>query len=485
MKSPNIASAKELAANIRNRDISCVELLSYFLDRIDRFNPSLNAVVVDIRDRALEEARRLDAEVAAGTLRGALHGVPMTIKESFNITGCATTWGNPAWKDNIAASDAEAVRRMKSIGVNLHGKTNVPLSLADFQSYNEIYGTTNNPYALDRTPGGSSGGSAVALAAGLTGIEAGSDIGGSIRNPSHFCGIFGHKPTWNLLSMRGHSGPGDVRTNTDISVIGPMARSAHDLEVALKALAGPDDIMARGYSLNLPEFGDRDVSSLRVAVWSDDLQCPVSADVRKRVEAVGQALSDRGARVDVSARPAFDAGNSHDAYQMLLQSTMASRLPEPLYQALLDQAAKYDPNDQSEAARVFRQQTARFRDWAGANETRQQLRWAWHEFFERYDVLIAPVSPTAAFPQDQRNFSQRTLHVDNLELPYFQQVFWAGLTGVALLPSTVIPTGLDDNGLPIGVQIVGPEYGDLITIQLAQRLEDDGFRFVPPPAFGA
>lgn len=479
---PVFAGAHQLAAMIHRGEIGCEELLQLFLQRIDRFNPGLNAVIVDMRDQALAEARRMDEQRRKGSARGELFGVPMTIKESYNVAGTPTTWGNPDWKNNITHEDAEAVKKLKSIGVNLHGKTNVPLALADFQSYNDVYGTTHNPYDRTRTPGGSSGGSAVALAAGFTGIEAGSDIGGSIRNPAHFCGVFGHKPTWNLCWSRGHSAPGDHRTSPDIAVIGPLGRTARDLDIALRAMAGPDDIAARGFSLNLPILGARKLSDLRVAVWADDEFCPVSREVRSRVEAVGNALRDRGAQVDFTTRPALTSADTHETYQRLLQATLASRTPDEQFDGLVKQAGKYAVDDHSEAANVFRQQTARFRDWAGANEDRQQLRWRWHEFFQNYDVVLAPVTPTVAFPQDQRKFSERTLRVDNVEIPYFKQVFWAGLSGVVYLPSTVIPTGLNSQGLPIGVQIIGPEYGDLITIGVADALEQDGFRFVPPPA---
>jgi amidase len=264
------ASATELAAAIKRRDISAVELLTLYLERVDKYNGALNAIIVDIRDRALEEAAAADRALADGETLGPLHGVPMTIKESYNLTGTPTTWGNPDWKDNVAKEDAEAVKRLKAAGAIVFGKTNVPLSLADFQSYNDIYGTTNNPYNHERIPGGSSGGSAAALAAGLTGLEAGSDIGGSIRNPAHFCGIFGHKPTHNLIWMRGHSPPGDIRSSSDISVIGPMARSAADLDTALRQMAAPDPIRARGFRLDLPELGPRGLEGLKVAVWSDD-----------------------------------------------------------------------------------------------------------------------------------------------------------------------------------------------------------------------
>ncbi len=478
------ASATEQAAAIRRREISAVELLKLYLDRVDRYNGALNAIVVDIRELALERAAAADEALARGEEPGPFHGVPMTIKESYNLAGTPTTWGNPSWKDNIPTEDAEAVKKLKKAGVIVFGKTNVPLALADFQSYNDIYGTTNNPYNHERVPGGSSGGSAAALAAGLTGLEAGSDIGGSIRNPCHFCGVFGHKPTHNLLWIRGHSPPGDMRSKPDISVIGPLARSAADLDTALRVLAGPDEIMARGYRLDLPEFDTaRGLSGLRVAVWSDDEMCPVETEVRDRVESVAAACRDAGASVDDQARPAFSSRHSHDVYQHLLQATMAARMPDEDYDSLKRYVATLDPEDDSETAKVLRAQVSSFKEWKHSDELRNKLRWAWHEFFRDHDVLITPIMPTAAFPHDQREFRERTIRVNNEERHYFEQVFWAGLTGVAYLPSTVIPTGLNREGLPIGVQIVGPEYGDLITIGVARELEAAGFRFEPPPAY--
>lgn len=476
-------SATELASRIADKQVSSEELLKTYLERVDLHNDAINAIVVDVREQALARAREADAATARGESWGPFHGVPMTIKESYNLAGTPTTWGNPDWQDNVPAEDAVPVKKLQDAGAVVFGKTNVPLALADFQSYNDVYGTTSNPYDLERVPGGSSGGSAAALAAGLTGLEIGSDIGGSIRNPAHFCGVFGHKPTWNLLWMRGHSGPGDVRAMPDISVIGPLARSAQDLDTAVRTMAGPDDIASRGYRLDLPELGGRKLDDLKVAVWADDPLCPVSAEVRGRIDRVVQMFTDAGARVDHEARPAFTSTHTHETYQHLLQATMATRMPEADYRGLQDRLAQIDPKDDSPAARVLRAQTSSFRDWSGANEARHKLRWQWHEFFKDYDVLLAPIMPTPAFRHDHRPFGERTIDIDGQEVPYFNQVFWAGLTGVAYLPSTVIPTGLTDDGLPIGLQIVGPEYADLITIGVARMLEAAGCQFVPPQKY--
>jgi amidase len=273
-----------------------------------------------------------------------------------------------------------------------------------------------------------------------------------------------------------------VLSPSDISVIGPLARSARDLETAVLVMAGPDEIAGRGLTLSLPRLG-KPVSALNVAVWSDDTVCPVSRAVRERVETVAAALRDAGANVDDSARPDFVAADSNAAFQFLLQATMTARIPDEDYAALQKQVAELGSDDESFRARTLRAQAATFRDWYSRNEIRTHLRWAWHAFFERFDVLLTPIMPTSAFPHDHGPFGARTVDVDGVKRPYFEQVFWAGLAGVSLLPATIVPTGPDANGLPIGVQIVGPEYGDLITIAVAQLLEQAGFAFKPPPGY--
>ena len=474
------ASATELAAGIKRRDVGCVELLRYFLDRVDRFNPDLNAIIVDIRDEAMARAEAADAALAGGEDWGPLHGVPMTVKESYDVAGTPTTWGTPELKDSIAEKDALAVTRLKSAGAVIFGKTNVPLMLADFQSYNDIYGTTNNPWDLDRAPGGSSGGSAASLAAGMTGLEMGSDIGGSIRNPAHFCGVFGHKPTWMLLPPRGHATRG-VLSPSDISVIGPLARSATDLALAVDICGGPDEIAARGLKLQLPKLA-KAPGELKVAVWRDDAMARVDESVALRVDAVAEALEQAGAQVDHEARP-VDAEHAHTVYQCLLQATMSARLAPERFAAVERRVEVIDPGDTSPWARIQRSQTARFREWIANNEQRTRIRWQWHDFFKRFDLLLSPIMSTSAFPHDQRPFGDRTLTVNGVQEPYFNQVFWAGLASGACLPATVLPTGIDARGLPIGVQLIGPEYGDLATIGVAEFLEQQGFAFQPPPAY--
>ncbi|MCH9671036.1 MAG: amidase [Gammaproteobacteria bacterium] len=475
-------SANELAAMIQQKTISSEELLDLYLRRVDQFNPDLNAIIVFDIEKARERARQADAATQRGECWGPLHGVPMTIKESYNIAGLPTTFGNPDFANNIADEDALSVQRLLKAGVVIFGKTNVPLALADFQSYNAIYGTTNNPWGKTRTPGGSSGGSAAALAAGITGFECGSDIGGSIRNPAHFCGVFGHKPTWGILPPRGHALPG-VLAQSDLSVIGPMARSAHDLEIGVLAMAGPDEIQSHGLQLSLPRARKASLSQYKVAVWSTDDMAPVATEVENRIRGIGETIASAGGQVDYDARPAFEASTAHDIFQTLLQATMSGRIPDGPYRKMQQRAAALGDDDTSTRAKTMRRQVATHRDVLQANEARTRLRWAWHEFFKEYDAIVTPMMAVSAFEHDQRPFGERSIMVDDIERPYFEQVFWAGLAISSYLPATVIPTGPDATGLPIGAQIIGPEYGDLNTIELASHLEAAGYAFVPPPGY--
>src|SRR5947209_1317102 len=271
-------SARQLAADIKKKKIGCLELLDLYLARIEKYDGALNAVVVRDFERARTRARAADRALARRQAWGPLHGVPMTIKESYDVAGLPTTWGVPAYAKNVATKNAVAVDRLLDAGVVLFGKTNVPLFLADWQSYNAIYGTTNNPWDLSRAPGGSSGGSAAALAAGLTGLEAGSDIGSSIRNPAHYCGVYGHKPTFGIVPPRGQAMPGRLAQG-DISVIGPLGRSAEDLEVGLGIMAGPDEIDGAGYKLALPAPRQKALRDFRVAVMLTDPNSEVDDEV--------------------------------------------------------------------------------------------------------------------------------------------------------------------------------------------------------------
>lgn len=477
------ADATTLAKKIRDKEISSVELLEHYVSRMDKYNPDINAIVCTQLDKARIRAGEADEALARGESWGPLHGLPMTVKESYNITGLPTTWGNPELKNNIADHDAVACERLQNAGAVIFGKTNVPIHLADFQSYNEVYGTTGNPHDLERTPGGSSGGSAAALAAGLTGLEMGSDIGGSIRNPAHYCGVFGHKPTWGVLPMRGHAMPG-VLTPSDISVIGPLARSAEDLKLVMDIVGGADEIHQPGWKLELPHPQQKSFADYKIAVWADDTLAPVDQSIKDRVLKVAKLVEDAGGEVDFGARPDFDAAYSNDQYTNLLHSAMSARQPAEVFEQNWQRRQSLEEGDNSALAQVTIASTLFYRDWHQHNENRTHLRWAWHKFFKEFDLLLTPMCVTSAFPHDQNpQQSQRVITVNNETRPYFEQVYWAGLTGVSYLPSTVVPTGLDHQGLPIGVQIVGREMGDLHTIEFARKVHEEMGGFVPASAY--
>ena len=475
-------SATELARMIRAKELSSRELTDLYIDRIERLDGPLNAVVVRDFERARAAADAADQALAQGRNLGPLHGLPMTIKESYDVAGLPTTWGIPEFRDNVAQSDSEVVRRYRAAGAHILGKTNVPRELADFQSYNDIYGTTNNPWDVTRVPGGSSGGSAAALAAGFTALESGSDIGGSIRNPAHFCGVYGHKPTWNIVPPQGHALPG-MLAPPDIAVMGPLARSAEDLALALDLIAGAGPLNARGWKLDLPKPAKRSLAEYRVAVWPNDERAPVSIEIADRAQQLADRLALLGATVSDSVRPPVDLDVSHETYLYMLNGVMAAGMPEDQFREAAAYVATLDPADRSQAAVMARSAVQHHRDWLRFNNGRERLRMAWRAFFDEWDVLICPQMSTPAFPHDHRPMEARTLTVDNQELPYFQQLFWAGTITVAYLPSTVFPTGPSREGLPIGLQAVSAEYNDYVCIDFARLLAREFGGFVAPPDY--
>jgi len=475
--------AHVLARKLRRREVSSEELMRLYLDRVARHNPKINAIVVMDGDKALSQAREADRELARGEVRGPLHGLPMTVKESYDVAGWKTTWGNPAWKDNVATSDAVVVERLKRAGAIVFGKTNVPLLLGDFQSTNEIYGRTNNPWNLERVPGGSSGGSSAALAAGLTGLEAGSDIGGSLRNPAHYTGTYAHKPSYGIVPTRGQMPPGIVGVG-DLSVVGPMGRAAEDLDLELSLIAGADGAEANAWKLDLPPPVTDGFKGLRVAVWADDPHSPVDAAVGDRLHAAVEAIGKAGALVDDKARPDFDVELAHTTYLRLLRGTTAARQPKEVFDGYLRKLPTLADDDRGYTATVIRGATLYHRDWIGWNETRAKMRRVWARFFENWDVLIAPVAPTTAFPHNSEpDRDKRFLSINGKPVAYSSQLFWAGLPIMPFLPATAAPAGLARDGLPAGLQIIGAFGQDRTTIAVSKWLERLIGGFMPPPGW--
>ncbi|HTW54750.1 MAG TPA: amidase [Stellaceae bacterium] len=474
------ASATRLAADIRDRKIGCVELLDFFLARADKYNPKLNAIIAWQVDKARGRARAADEALAKGESWGPLHGLPMTVKESFNLAGLPTTFGNPVWKDNVPGANSVVVDRLQAAGAVIFGKTNVPYMLSDSQSYNDIYGVTNNPWDVTRGPGGSSGGEAATLAAGMSALGAGSDIAGSLRNPAHYSGVYGHKPTWGLIPTRGHGPPGVV-TPTDISVVGPMARSADDLALALDILAGPDVLQQAAWRVALPAPRGNSLKDFRVAVWGSADEAPIDDGVATLIAAAVGAIRKAGATVDEGARPNVTMAENHRLFMQLLRAATAGRLTDEAFAEQVEIAAGLAPDDMSRRAHTARGAAMSHREWVRANEARSKLRYTWRDFFTRFDVLLAPVAATAAYAHDHNpDVDARRVIVNGRPGPHVD-IVWNGLAALSYLPATAAPIGLTADGLPVGLQIIGAEGDDRTTIEFARLLAGEIGGFTPPP----
>jgi amidase len=390
----------------------------------------------------------------------------MTIKDSFQTAGMRTTSGAPELANFVPQEDAWPVARLREAGAVIFGKTNLPIYAGDLQSYNEVFGTTNNPYDVSRTPGGSSGGSAAALACGFTPLELGSDIGGSIRLPSHMSGVVGHKPSYGIVPAHGQiPGPPGTLTLADLAVAGPMARSVEDLELGLTIMAGPNRWERPAWRLELPPPRRQTLKEYRVAAWLDDPRCRVEPEVRTLLERASHLLADAGARVDPEARPAFTLDKVADTFFALLQAALAggvSRDTLEHYAATTGETA---------VARTRRALAMRHREWLSYNERRLQLRKQWEEFFTQWDAILLPVMPCPAIPHDHSEpQAARLAWVGDEQRPYWDLITWMAPAGACYLPATVVPVGCLSNGLPVGIQIAGPYLQDRTTLGIAKQL---------------
>jgi amidase len=377
------------------------------------------------------------------------------------------------------------VERLTRAGAVIFGKTNTPEFASDWQTSNALFGTTNNPWDVSRSPGGSSGGSAAAIAAGFTALEVGSDIGGSIRIPAHCCGVFGHKPTWGIVPQRGHipDQPGS-RVERDINVLGPLARSAGDLELALDVLAGPNELAARGWRLELPPARRESLRDFRVAAWLDDPACSVDSEIRECLEQTVEQLRKVGARVDDHARPACDLGEMVRIYRRLLAPIMSTLLDDAQFTSL-ERAVREEPaSEADEHSDFLRDLVGSHHGWLAAHEAREGLRAVWDAFFRDYDVLLCPVSAVPAIPHDpSQPVTKRRITVNGVERSYMDHFGWMGFIGAMKLPASVAPAGRTAGGLPIGVQIVGAHLEDRTTIAFARLFADEFGGFENPPGF--
>jgi amidase len=460
----SFATAAQMVAAIRNKTISARELVEQTFRRIDAINPALNAVVWELREPAMARAADADRALAEGVDLGPLHGVPITIKESFAYRGSPNSWGLPDLKRAMSPRTATAIERLESAGAIVVGKTNVPVLLADWQSYNPVYGTTNNPWDLARTPGGSTGGGAAAVAAGIGALTMGSDLSGSIRVPAHFCGLYGHKPSLNLVSMEGHQpGPwaGAPGPPMDLAVAGPLARDARDLQLALDVIAGPNGDEAKAWSWRMPPPRHTRVKDFRIGYVVDDPIAPVASDVRNAYDNLLSALSKSGATMTHGWPAGVDVNRAAETYGFLLMSFVTADFTGT-------RASIFDHAE-------FLRATLR----------RLAFRAAWQQYFESYDVFLLPAFFTAAFPHDHSDpIEKRVVTTPEGTRPYVQNKSpWIAMASLSGLPATIAPVGFTDAGLPVGIQILAPMWEDATSIEFAARLSEVTGGFTAPPAY--
>lgn len=473
------SSAIEIAKKIRKRKISSREAVDYFLARIEKLDKPINSVVTIDPERARTEAAAADRALSRGKIRGPLHGVPMTIKDSFQTAKMRTTSGAPELSSFIPEEDAWPVARLREAGAIIFGKTNLPIYAGDLQSYNEVFGTTNNPYDLARTPGGSSGGAAAALACGFTPLELGSDIGGSIRLPSHMSGVVGHKPSYGIVPAHGQiPGPPGTLTLADLAVAGPMARDVDDLKLGLDLMAGPNRWEYPAWRLKLPAARRRKLKQYHIAAWLDDATCPVEPELRALLEKAAGALAADGVKVDYEARPEFTLQKVGETFFALLQGALAGGTDRER----IEQYAV--ATGDSDAARTKRLLAMRHREWLSYNERRLQMRKRWEEFFAKFDAMLLPVMPCPAIAHDHSEpMSNRMATVGGEQRSYWGLTTWMAPAGACYLPATVVPVGVMSNGLPVGIQIVGPYLEDLTTLDIGKHLLEMMGGCPHPPGF--
>jgi amidase len=478
------ASAIEAAKAIQNKKISSLELTEHILKRIDQFNPLLNAVVTLCRDEAIDRARQADEALAKGDTWGPLHGVPITIKDTFEIAGVRTTAGAPSLSEHVPEEDAASVSRLLAAGAIILGHTNVPLYAGDWQSFNTVFGTTNNPWNLERTPGGSTGGGAAALAGGLSYLSLGSDLGGSIRIPSHFCGVYGHRPTLNIVPIRGHIPPppgAPPLPPGEMAVAGPLARSAADLKMALEILGGPDVDRAIAYQWSLPPARKDRLSDYRIGYKVDDPLCSLSSDVKEVIVQVIESLGKANSRMEEGWPQGVKPDSQYGTFRYLLAASYAQLLRDDKIDKIRGLATSPGDSFDTVQARAW---TDPHKHFLAASNARIAARAEWQDYFQTHDVFLLPTLFLPAFPHDPgHSFYGRILQTPEGARQYEDLMFWVSFASLAGLPATTVPVGLTKEGLPVGLQIIGPYLEDGTPIDFAEKLTDIVGGFQPPEGY--
>jgi amidase len=479
------ASALEAASAILKREVSSLELTQELIDRIDRFNPAINAIVTLTREAALERARAADQALARGEVWGPFHGVPITIKDTYEVQGVRSTAGAPQYADHIPERDATVVTRMRAAGAVILGKTNTPTMAADVQTYNDVFGQTNNPWNPDLTCGGSTGGGAAALAAGLTYLSMGSDIGGSIRTPAGFCGVYGHKPTIDVVSREGHIPPPIADRPVPpatLAVAGPLARSAADLRAALQIVGGPDSPHSIAYQWTLPPARKKALSEYKIGYVMDDPLCPVVPEVRAVHENAIDALRKAGADLHEGWPVGVDPNDQYRTYFYLLMAQVAEHLPPEQVDFLRRAAGTGAESMLALRSKAWSDTHVGFKE---AEHKRMAARQLWQSYFQDFDAFLMPVTFVPAFPHDHSRIEFRMLNTSLGRRTYLDLFFWISFASLTGLPATSAPVGRTPDGLPVALQIVGPFLEDATPIDIAERLAGLIGGFTPPPGYEA
>ncbi|MFD0267241.1 amidase [Streptomyces sp. NPDC127106] len=474
----HLAPARDQLAALRRRTTTSRALLEQYLQHIDKTNPGLNAVITLDADGARAAADAADRHMArTGKPLGALHGLPVTVKDALETKGLRSTCGAPDLTDHVPDQDADAVARLRAAGAVIVGKTNVPVMCQDLQTSNPLFGTTKNPYDDTKTAGGSSGGPAAAVATGITSLELGSDLAGSLRLPAAYCGVYALRPSGGIVPTRGHiPRPPGWLSSSDMLTLGPIARTADDLDVLLDVLAAPAPAEAAAWRIELPAPRRRRLADYRVGLWQDDPYCHVDESIRRLLDEIAGILRSAGATVDDTTRP-VQLADSDRLFQRLMFATASATATDA---GFADDIAAADRIPVDDPSGIFlHSRTMRHRDWLRANEEREKLRGHWADYFTTHDVLITPAVPsTCVDDQTSSPVPSRFITVDGQKRPYFDQTAWLNLAGHVRLPAVVMPAGRTADGLPLAVQIIGPYLADRTVIDMARHLA----RKLPPPA---
>lgn len=482
-------SLKQLISRVQKSTLSSRELLECYIERNQHFDKKINAVVATNYDAARERADAADRALAEGERWGPLHGIPMTLKDTWEVVGMPTVAGSTRYKNYYPKHNAVITQRLLAAGAIIYGKTNTPLLAGDLQSFNRVYGTTNNPWNVAHSPGGSSGGSAAALAAGLTPCEVGSDIGGSLRIPAHFCGIYSHKPTFGIIPMRGHiPGPPGMVSETPMAVAGPMARTVDDLSTLLDIMVGPYGTKATTWRTHLPKCDKRALTDFRVLYWIDDKLCPLDNDIHGTYCQLIDGLRAANVSMMEASAELFNLTKFYRVYLNQLGSSYAATLPAIGRAAMFYSASvfarvdnKYKMPFGENAMRGMGQSHA---DWVRHNELAARFQEHFTRIFSDYDVILMPVSPNTAFKhQHKPDIPFRTIKINGKTRHYTENLMWVSVASLLGLPVTTAPVGSSRKGLPIGIQITGAPGADKTTLQFAKLLSKIQGGFTIPAGY--